>query len=497
MKVFGPHMKRTDKEMPNFCRLAWVSDEAKLAWLPKIDKIQRAWHHTEWFSVKQGVRRVALTQIAPRLYPDKCNSLMKEGLFAIPVSIEASQNGSYSSKGKAVTTEDAFVYRVAVTNFQDAAEFKEAWDAAATFKIGSMLGYPVCCTEFFEEHWVQNQSVDTTWAMSEATGEGERRLRRETHVCNNILWRWMGVRFVPFLPCSFRCGETVRAGMKYRDLLLQSGYDEEVKWMEEILSWPLEWNALHGIVEIRTPILKVIANTDCTDEKYVVQLTGRDYPQEGAKGLTYPWNQSARIAPSFSPIRLVQLGDASGAKSQEQWSDHKWFAGDNGFKSLDSMNSAHQRIVDALIKEVSDSVAPTSILDLGCGNGALLMSLRHAATHMVPFGIDSEETRIQHAKLIHAEHANNFLKEDMFARETIGPQSHYDYVLLMPGRLVEVDEVKRRYFQSKMEESGAKIFAYAYDEWVQKSGSFANLCMQAGLNVVGVLAANVAIVDFA
>jgi hypothetical protein len=49
----------------------------------------------------------------------------------------------------------------------------------------------------------------------------------------------------------------------------------------------VEWSCLHGIAEIKTPLLKVSANTDATASKYVVRRAGDRYPEEGAKGLSF------------------------------------------------------------------------------------------------------------------------------------------------------------------------------------------------------------------
>jgi hypothetical protein len=67
------------------------------------------------------------------------------------------------------------------------------------------------------------------------------------------------------------------------------GAGEELAWQDEIFAWPVEWSALHGIAEIKTPILKVSASTDATAGKYVVRWHGSRYPKEGANGLGFPF----------------------------------------------------------------------------------------------------------------------------------------------------------------------------------------------------------------
>jgi hypothetical protein len=69
-------------------------------------------------------------------------------------------------------------------------------------------------------------------------------------------------------------------------------------WLDEVLAWPVEWSALHGIAEIRTPIAKVAMQTDATASKYTIQYPGRGYPREGARGLVFPYLRAAAFSPS-------------------------------------------------------------------------------------------------------------------------------------------------------------------------------------------------------
>jgi hypothetical protein len=68
-----------------------------------------------------------------------------------------------------------------------------------------------------------------------------------------------------------------------------AGYAAEMGWLMEILSWPVEWSALHGIAEIKTPILKIATCTDLTPRKKLIQCRGSSYPAEGANGLNFTY----------------------------------------------------------------------------------------------------------------------------------------------------------------------------------------------------------------
>jgi MoaA/NifB/PqqE/SkfB family radical SAM enzyme len=66
-------------------------------------------------------------------------------------------------------------------------------------------------------------------------------------------------------------------------------------WLSEMLSWPFEWSSLHGIAEIRTPILKIAATTDAAAHKHTVQCKGDSYPEEGAAGVVFPYRKPKRL----------------------------------------------------------------------------------------------------------------------------------------------------------------------------------------------------------
>ena len=46
----------------------------------------------------------------------------------------------------------------------------------------------------------------------------------------------------------------------------------------QVLSWPIEWSALHGIAELKTPILRASVTTDVTHYKYMVFYPGIFHP---------------------------------------------------------------------------------------------------------------------------------------------------------------------------------------------------------------------------
>ena len=62
------------------------------------------------------------------------------------------------------------------------------------------------------------------------------------------------------------------------------GFDEEMDWLEEIVGWQFEWSALHGIAEVKTPLLRISSETDVTMERLTVRYMGAEYPHNEPSG---------------------------------------------------------------------------------------------------------------------------------------------------------------------------------------------------------------------
>ena len=174
----------------------------------------------------------------------------------------------------------------------------------------------------------------------------------------------MSIRAVPHLPCTFNCQQSAVIGLEFIRIGRASGYVQEMDWLTEVLNWPVEWSALHAIAEIRTPVLKVSTRTDATAHKYVVQIEGANYPAEGAKGLIFPY-RSGGVPEPLVQVRAQTLGSTPDGERNAGW-----YWSDNGFSSIQAMNSAHFEIVHLASSVLSNrGSAPANVLDLEWGRG--------------------------------------------------------------------------------------------------------------------------------
>lgn len=285
-------MERLGFELHEFTRMGWTSDQASEVWSPRIRRIAAAWKKIEILAVVQEARSCALALVNEEDLVRRSSEWLSLGLVGCPLTMSSAPQGS-PSNAQASIAGRPLRHRVAVGRPSEIQSFKSAFDQSDHRTIGQLLGYPTCCCASFERVWKDWRLTNSTWPMALATEgveHGERSLTVAPFPASNILWRWLGVRIVPHLPCCFRCTETERLGSTLLQIGKAAGFNAEMGWLAEILRWPAEWSSLHGIAEVKTPVLRVSARTDATSVKYVVRLKGTLYPTEGARGVRFPYS---------------------------------------------------------------------------------------------------------------------------------------------------------------------------------------------------------------
>jgi SAM-dependent methyltransferase len=247
-------------------------------------------------------------------------------------------------------------------------------------------------------------------------------------------------------------------------------------WLEEILSWPASWSALHGIAEIKTPVLKTSTRTDATGHEFVVRRPGTRVPAEGATGLVFPFKSPER--PGTTHTLAFRKGlEAPIALNEEP---PAWYAADNGFSARAAMDEAHRPIVELAASTLGTT---GTVLDLGCGNGALLRKIAEARPGVVPFGVDTDETKLEHARLLQPAFGANFVAGNMFERIPLDADTVYSLVILMPGRLLEVDESSGRRLREWLRGHFDRLLVYGYGDWLTRYEGLAGLATRAGLAI--------------
>jgi hypothetical protein len=412
--------------VPERTRVIWTSQAAQELWSPRIARINQAWAAVERASVL-NFRSACRQSVSPDELPALSGKVAEQGLGLLILG-KQNAGGMYSSRGSEHTS-GAFNYNIVLAqDIATARTFSIASKAGQNDVMGDLLGYPPCCIRFFEQAWTKESWMDTTWPMVRDAGSNHVVIDG-VHPWNNILLRWLGVRPVPHLPCSFGCPGTRALGEKFAALWPA----EELGWMRELLEANIEWNAMKGTAEIRLPILKIATTTDPLTEPVSVRIHGKNLEAQ-AKGNTFPWPET-NAAPSIQPMVFHRRSTEWGA---------------NGFSSSEAMFAAHQMVRDKF-RTLQLPEVP-SVLDLGCGNGILANSLSGDAT-----GVEADAERAAHArsrlKAVYALPILDFVREH---------SKIYDVALIAEQRLQEMTPEDRWEFMKWSDAHARYVLVYNY-----------------------------------
>lgn len=245
-------------------RLMWTSDQARDTWKPRLVKIAAALQAARWDSVADGDRPCATGWLSAAETASLSPVLARRGLKIVPLA--ARVDGRFEERR-------GLLLHVAVGSPGDVRRFARAWKAHEREEYRRLLGAPECCRRALEKApGAMSPSVDVS---------GPPLL--------NPLWRPLGIEVLPYLPCSFDCAPSAADAERLAASAVRAGRGLEMEWARDLLSWPAQWSALHGISELKTPIVKICAPAEQTAAIRVVRYLGAGYPAEGARGLGFPY----------------------------------------------------------------------------------------------------------------------------------------------------------------------------------------------------------------
>lgn len=381
-------MHRLNFKLDEFVRVSWVSDQARYVWEQKFTDLSRVFTRVERASVDEHfcrLRGAALLNCSPSELINLAKDASDMGLVAVPLQ-QMGSVGHYQSAGVGFNPDKPWEYKVAYGHSDHVRDLVHAYEFNDWSRVGYILGYPSCCRKFFQKYWVEEKWFDTTWPM---VGQDDFSLLN-FNPANNILLRWLGLRLVSHLPCSFTCESTqVNAGF-YSAVADKLGLSREWEQLIEILSWPVEWNSLHGVAQIITPVCKITTASDALATPCRVRLHSNKLPSETGRGNSFPFILDT------------------------------WTA--NGFATKEAMDVAHRLIINKL---ADISLSFDSVLDLGCGNSVLLNEIKLRFMSKITEGVDFNPMH----KPTYAANIFDFT-----------PNRHYDLILVAEQRTLENPE---------------------------------------------------------
>jgi len=127
----------------------------------------------------------------------------------------------------------------------------------------------------------------------------------------NLLWRSLGIGLTDLLPCGPHCPAARDRAARRHAAARAAGVDLDA--LDEVLAWPAQWSALHGIAELRAPLLRLTHPTVYTAGRVEIRFAGSAYPEDGAVGLNFPYRRppSARHR---ATLPLVSVSAPAGSR---------------------------------------------------------------------------------------------------------------------------------------------------------------------------------------
>lgn len=252
-------------EIPPFKTIAWISDEAKAIWIPRFEKINKALINVSIEAIKNGKLHQQYLIVEGWLYFE-----LLEMAEESDISIKARFLGDENVRGP-------IYYEVLITSPDLEQEEKTS----------------NCCLEC-SEYVANSQRKEHIWEaakLSEHSTIKDLQITLPSEVDTSVFWQRFLVTVGNQHRCRLDCEEHKQKQLKSFELLKTMRYEEEYNWLTQIYSWPIAWNATHGICELRTPIVKLAYDTDATANTHIVHIEGSTYPSEGAPGNRFPYRQ--------------------------------------------------------------------------------------------------------------------------------------------------------------------------------------------------------------
>lgn len=397
-------------------RFMWASSRCREDWQQVFKSMPTDWVKTQILSVVEGIRPGMWEFVPESRLKQICEDNIQLGLSVVPL-------GYYPNNA------------VRIYVGKQPSEFQKAYMGEDIAAVGSLLGYPDCCIEWFNRIW-KEPLTDPTLYMENHDGP----------FTANILLRQGGVRYVPHLPCKGDCEASVSFGESFREIT-----SPEMRIIkDEILKWPVRWSALHGALEIFLPVCKMQGYTEHTPDIRIVDRVGEVYPYYAPNGLIHPFGGAARALPKGNkPPRRIQ------SSSNSRLWEH------NGFSSHEGMEKSHDPLVASIQTSESDVIC-----DLGAGNGALLS--KFTAKRLI--GVESDLQRasesLPNIEMYHSKVQQFQIPSDV----TIA--------LVAPIRLIEEKSPQLIEQLKKV----SRVYIYGYTDTLKQYGSLAKECEAAEMN---------------
>jgi len=251
-------------DLAPFARVQWKDPESRQEWEPILHQAVEAYNDAELETVRLGWRRCTTQHFNPSTMTEDIKRL--KGLAYLPIRRVGVYQGFAHKHPIVVEGKPWNYFGVVGRTTEDAWDFVEATAKDDHRAMGDLLGYPKCCQDFFSTVWMAG-FIDPVWQAAERT-EGAKIEGNTVGISSSLTFdglRYVGIRMVPHLPCSFSCQGSGEIAEKWQ---LLEGMDTVAK----LLALPITWSCLNGIALVSTPHFQVSTNSNPCYPIHIVEM---------------------------------------------------------------------------------------------------------------------------------------------------------------------------------------------------------------------------------
>jgi len=254
-------------EIEPFTCVVWKDREARERYQPVLSWFDEKRHKVELLMIKKGLRRCDVEHIYPHIMQEQLVQLHKAGLKFKPLEIVRRYQGFAHRHERATSLGDAMIFGVVGERVEDLDRFAEAYYRGDHYTQGELLGYPECCRKFFVDAWSAGE-YDPIYLIAANTGIGRNHVVKGDPLLN-VMVRYVGLRLIFFFPCSFRCENAREFALHVLDLMKKEDKGM-LRTALEILSMPVTWSQVNGIIEVDVgDIFKIIAGGYTGEKQFI------------------------------------------------------------------------------------------------------------------------------------------------------------------------------------------------------------------------------------
>lgn len=206
-------------------------------------------------------QRVAVIALSKEKRSTLSSEYQSVGIEVDEIGAEIEGSSILGMKNAFTVGEGAYDLVVAGGQKSEIDKFKSALqkskqESIVSSEVGELLGLPDCCLHVGMEQ-TERGDEDRIYEAACRTDSAESRETNGTvNVSNpypllNVQWRFIGLQFLPYVPCSFDCEHSIRVGYRNYKVLHETGHGAVA---DAILSWldlNSVWNGYSGLAHVK------------------------------------------------------------------------------------------------------------------------------------------------------------------------------------------------------------------------------------------------------